>query len=154
MQEDLRRIDRIHVCCRVEVQDRYGVWTAVTEDICSRGCRILTPRMLRPGTPLTLRLSSDLFPEELEAEAQAVWSTPERLGVMFLDSAAENGNGLSPEAWVRMVVEHGSSPGSPSRVVPVVSHVAASRALPGARAARALPGGDVDNLVVLPLRKY
>jgi hypothetical protein len=145
MNEELRRIDRVCVCCRVSVRDRYGVWTAVTEDVCPRGCRILTARMLRPGTPLTVTLSSDLFPEELEAAAQAVWSTPERLGVMFVGGAARAGS-ISPEKWVEKVVEHGSASGS--RIVPVVSRAPAHGA-PGA--ARHSAGGD--NVVRLPLRR-
>ena len=44
MLEELRRIPRVAVCCRVVVRDRYGVWTAVTEDFCVRGCQLLTAR--------------------------------------------------------------------------------------------------------------
>lgn len=121
MIEDLRRIPRISVCCRVVVRDRYGVWTAVTDDLCVRGCQIVTPRLLRCGTLLHLTLSSDLFPEELEAPARTVWSAPDRLGVLFVESSERPG-ALSPEGWLEKVLEHGEMPESATtwRLVPSV----------------------------------
>jgi hypothetical protein len=116
--ENLRHIDRVQVCCRVTLLDRYGAWTAITEDICARGCRIFTSRTLRRGTRLTLTLSSDLFIQDLDTIAEVVWSTTDRLGLSFVRPAS-NGHGLSPGEWLRRVVEVGAS-GSPSRVVPAL----------------------------------
>ncbi len=122
MNDELRRIPRLKVCCRVVVRDRYGVWTAVTEDVCARGCRIVTPRLLRPGTKVNISVSSDLFPEEIEATATAVWAAPERLGVIFVKPVARPGV-LSPELWFEKLLEHGATADSPTtaRLVPSVA---------------------------------
>ena len=131
--DDLRRFGRVSVCCRVEVRDRFGVWTAVTEDFGARGCRLLTNQLPRRGSLLTMRLSSDLFPEELEVRARAVWGTLERIGVAFLESPAREG-ALSPADFLELVVEHGRpGPGiravdSP-RLVPVIGRGQASAPL-------------------------
>jgi hypothetical protein len=124
MNEDLRRITRVCVCCRVVVRDRYGVWTAVTEDISVRGCQIVTTRLLRCGTILELTLESDLFDEELAITGEVVWATPTRLGVAFVGSAGE---ALTPDAWLAKVIEHGAIPESSStwRVAPSVLPAAA-----------------------------
>lgn len=157
MTEELRRIDRVSVCCRVSVRDRYGVWTAVTEDICMRGCRIMTSRLLRAGTLLTVTLSSDLFPEELEAVSQAVWTTPERLGVVFIDPVARPG-ALPPNAWIAKVLEHGATPGSVSpEIVPVVRRLGSRAAARGVQLLRPVPSASAEaheqNLVRLPVRR-
>jgi hypothetical protein len=120
MIDNLRRVDRVRVCCRALARDRYGVWTGVTEDLSERGCRIITSRTLRPGTQLVLTLASDLFLRDLEVLAEVVWSGPTQLGARFLAPAA--GAHLTPDAWVRMVVEHGAVAGWP-RVLPAVSCV-------------------------------
>lgn len=120
MIDNLRRVDRMRFCCRALARDRYGIWTAVTEDVSERGCRIITQRALRPGTELVLTLESDLFVDELQVIAEAVWSGPDRIGARFRDAAA--GARLTPQAWVRMVVEHGAVGGWP-RVLPALSRV-------------------------------
>ncbi len=157
MNEELRRIDRVSVCCRVSVRDRYGVWTAVTEDICKRGCRIFTSRLLRAGSLLTVTLSSDLFPEELEAVSQAVWATPERLGVIFIDPVVRPGS-LPPDAWIAKVLEHGATPGSLSpEVVPVVRRLGPRAAARGVQLLRPVASAPADalgeTLVRLPVRQ-
>jgi hypothetical protein len=121
MKDELRRIERIAVCCRAVVRDRYGVWTGVTEDVHARGCRIVTPRLLRPGTLLSLSLASDLFPEELDVMGEVVWATDERLAIEFVGSVARQGR-LSPEAWIAKVVEHGAIE-SRTHIVPTVRAV-------------------------------
>lgn len=142
MTEEMRRIERVSVCCRASVRDRYGVWTAVTEDASTRGCRISSSRLLRAGTVIHVTLSSDLFHEELEAVSQVVWATPDRLGVAFLDPIVRRGL-LPPQDWIAKVVEHGATPGSLTpTIVPVVRRVAARdarevkvlRPIPAARA--------------------
>lgn len=118
MNEDLRRITRVTVCCRAAVRDRYGVWVAVTEDVSARGCQIVTTRLLRPGSILDLSLQSDLFDDELETAGEVVWSTPSRLGVAFVGTNPA----VTPESWLRKVIEHGEIPesGSTWRVAPSV----------------------------------
>jgi hypothetical protein len=118
MNEDLRRITRVCVCCRVVVRDRYGVWSAVTDDASVRGCQIVTTRLLRSGTILELTLASDLFPDELEVTGEVVWATPTRLGVAFVGTVGA----LTPAAWLAKVIEHGEIEDSSStwRVAPSV----------------------------------
>jgi hypothetical protein len=124
MAENLRRVERISVCCRAVVRDRYGVWTGVTHDIGKRGCQIVTSRQLRSGTRVLLTLSSDLFVEDLEAVAEVVWVTPERLGMVFLEPRRRSGS-LTPSAWVDLLLVHGAQPydGVTRRVVPCVRRV-------------------------------
>jgi hypothetical protein len=121
MIEDLRRAERISVCCRAIVRDRYGLWTGVTHDVAKRGCQIVTSRLLRPGTRVHLALSSDLFPEELEVVAEVVWVAPERLGMAFLESR-RRGGALSPSAWIDRMLLHGAQAdyAATHRVVPCV----------------------------------
>lgn len=119
MNEDLRRMTRVNVCCRVVVTDRYGVWMAVTEDISARGCQVVSTRLLRPGTVLDLTVASDLFPDELQVQAEVVWATPTRLGIAFVGAPA---GPLTTEAWLAKVIENGEIPESTSswRVAPSV----------------------------------
>jgi hypothetical protein len=144
LEEDLRRVDRVSVCCRVVVRDRYGVWTAVTEDICAHGCRILTPRLLRSGSRLHLTLSSDLFPEDLETVAEVMWSTPDQLGVSFANGTARP---MAPHAWIDKVLEYGAVPGE-STIVPVVTRVVGRAVAP-----RALRVTTPPRLVRMPVAK-
>lgn len=153
-QDDLRRVPRVSVCCRVDVRDRHGVWTAVTEDICARGCRIVTQNQPRLGSLLTMTFSSDLFPQELEVLGEAVWATSERIGVLFLESEVREG-ALSPAEWVERVIEHGLMPGpaqTPPHVVPVVVPAPPSTGLAKGGKHPPRDGGD-GNLVRLPLRR-
>lgn len=126
-RDDLRRIRRVSFCCRVDVHDRLGVWTAITEDVCARGCRILTRRLPGLGSPLLLRLSSDLFPEELEVRARVVWGTADRVGVAFIPHRSRKWK-LSPAEWIDLVLQHGAAAGQGIRpvdspqVVPVIGH--------------------------------
>jgi hypothetical protein len=141
----------------VIVSDRYGVWTAVTEDMCARGCRIVTSRLLRVGTRVKLAISSDLFPEELETTAVAVWAAPERLGVIFTETAPRRGT-LGPDAWIDKVIEHGETPDSSAtaRLVPSVvawdGHVPSAATTRNGRIVRSFPASP-DSVVRLPLRR-
>jgi hypothetical protein len=136
--DELRRVARVSTCCRVYVRERLGVWSGITEDFGSRGCRIVTPRLPRLGTILRVTLSSDLFPEELEVTGETVWATSERLGVLFVGNAAREG-ALSPSEWMEQLIEHGAGSGTTApRVAPVILH-AAPRTIGFAPAARASP---------------
>lgn len=124
-QEELRRASRVRVCCRVDVEQRYAVWSAVTQDLSPRGCRIVTRQLPRLGSHIAMRLSSDLFPEELVTVGEVVWATGEQLGVLFVEEARRRGS-LSPGDWLEQVIEHGRTFGpatggsTPGHVVPVV----------------------------------
>ncbi len=112
---------RVSVCCRVVVRDRHGVWTAVTDDLCARGCQIVTSRLLRAGTRLHVTLSSDQFWEELHTVGKVAWATADRLGIIFVEGESAGG-ALSPVAWLDKVLEHGEMPESATtgRVAPSV----------------------------------
>ncbi len=144
--DDLRRMTRHSVCCRVDVRDRFGLWTAVTEDVSDQGCRLVTAKQPRVGATLQLTLSSDLFPESLEVDARTVWVTARCVGVAF-DKPAEGA--LTPSEWIARVVEYGRVEGAGARargapqIVPVVR-----RGRAGPR--RADP--DEGDAVVVPLR--
>jgi hypothetical protein len=124
-QEELRRAERVRVCCRVDVRQPHAVWNAVTDDLSARGCRIVTERLPRLGSHFTMTLSSDLFADELVTIGEVVWIGNDRLGVLFLEEAPRHGS-LSPAAWLDRVLEHGRSHAptahgsAPSYVVPVV----------------------------------
>ncbi len=105
-RDELRRIQRVKVCCRVDVRDRFGVWTAVTEDVSPRGCRLVTAKLPRIGSALELRLSSDLFSEVLEMTGHAAWVSDLRVGVDFVAGSSRIGR-LSPAEWVERLVEQG-----------------------------------------------
>jgi hypothetical protein len=123
-QDELRRAPRVKVCCRVDVRQRHGVWTAVTEDLSARGCRVVSSQLPRLGSRLLISLSSDLFPDELSTEGEVVWVSGEQLGIVFLEEAKRAG-ALSPAGWLQRVLEHGQPPERGAhavgdRVVPVV----------------------------------
>lgn len=155
MNDDLRRITRVTVCCRVVVADRYGVWTGITENVSARGCLIVTSRLLRPGTKVHLTLSSDLFPEEFEVLAEVVWATPERLGVSFVRTLGSAT--LAPEAWLARVIEFGALSESSTtwRVAPSMGRATISTLAPvvarGGLARTPVPRNEEAR--VLPFRR-
>jgi hypothetical protein len=94
------------------VRQLHGVWSAVTEDLSARGCRIVSGAMPRPGSLLSLTISSDLFPGVLDTLGEVVWVSSQRFGILFVDQGKHHGkrNGLiSPPAWLDKVLEHHSS---------------------------------------------
>ncbi len=103
-EDELRRTPRVKVCCRVDVRDRFGIWTAVTEDVCGRGCRLVTTKVPRLGSLLDLTLSSDLFSEVLEVTGYAAWVSDHRVGVNF--ASASRSGGMSPADWVDELIQH------------------------------------------------
>ncbi len=98
---ELRRFPRLPSRCRVWIRDRYGVWDAETEDVSSRGCRIVTPRPQTVGTLVRLTLSSDRLGEPLIVTGQVVWiarGKPARAGISFTGSPTD---APGPGPWVR-----------------------------------------------------
>ncbi len=146
-RDDLRRTQRVKVCCRVDVRDRFGCWTAVTDDVCARGCRLVTAKVPRIGTVLELTLSSDLFPEVLVVTAHAAWVSDQRVGVNFVAEAARPG-ALSTAEWVERLIEHGRVMGpepvgsAGPRLVPAIRRPA-SLSAPGPRPSQA-PSHEPD----------
>ncbi len=103
-EDDLRRIHRVMVCCRVDVRDRFGLWTAVTDDVSSRGCRLVTTRNPRIESLLDLTVSSDLFSDILEVTGYVAWASGHRVGVRF--ASASRTRGISPTEWVEQLAHH------------------------------------------------
>ncbi len=99
--EELRRFPRIVSRCHVEIRDRYGVWTAETEDVGPRGCRIVTPRAQTVGTLLRLTISSELVAAVLEVAGQVVWARRDRTPRAGISFTGTNGSprATGPSAW-------------------------------------------------------
>jgi len=157
-EDELRRNDRVRVCCRVDVRDRFGVWTAVTEDVSPRGCRLVTTKYPRIGSLLELTISSDLFSEVLDVTGYAAWASEHRVGVNF--ASASRTGGVSPAEWVDRLVEHAKLIGpepvgaTGPRLVPSLRRppLALRPQRPSARAA--LPeGSGAEDALALPRRK-
>jgi hypothetical protein len=152
-RDDLRRTPRLRVCCRADVRDRHGVWTAITEDVCARGCGLLTPKLPRVGSVL------ELIAEPLEVLAEAAWASDDRVGAIFLEHAVRAG-ALSPSEWIDEILEHGRVLGPEAigaespRVVPVVlrrgagAHALGPRRAAQERAPRPEAGASVIALPV------
>lgn len=127
-QEELRRAPRVRVCCRVDVRQPFGVWSAVTADLSTRGCRIVTPQLPRLGSRLPLLLSSDVLSDDLYTTGEVVWVSGDQLGLLFREHAKQAGS-LSAADWVRRVLALGNAGPAeadageltPDRVVPAVS---------------------------------
>jgi hypothetical protein len=97
--EELRRGPRVETCCRVDVRERSSVWTAITEDVCARGCRVVSARDPRVGTLVSLTISTDAFDAELEVEGEVVWARDGRVGIIFLGPSAVR-SAITPAAFV------------------------------------------------------
>jgi PilZ domain len=129
-QEELRRAPRVRVCCRVDVRQPFGVWSAVTADLSTRGCRIVTRQLPRLGSRLPLLLSSDVLAEDLYTMGEVVWVSGDQLGLLFLETARRSASTSAAE-WVRQVLALGKADApeapsgaasTPQRVVPAVSN--------------------------------
>jgi hypothetical protein len=106
-EDELRRTERVKICCRVDVRDRFGVWTAITDDVCARGCRLVATKCPRVGSLLALTLSSDLFPEVLDVTARVAWVSDHRVGLAFVSSRPRP-TAIASAEWVARLVESGS----------------------------------------------
>jgi PilZ domain-containing protein len=96
-----RRFPRLRARCRVELRDRFGTWSAETEDLGPRGCRVVTPRPQTVGALVRLSVRSDLVAAPLEVTGQVVWATsdrPARAGISFAGGAPAPG-AFAPGAW-------------------------------------------------------
>lgn len=75
----------------------------ITADVSATGCRIISPRLLRPGSQVMVTLSSDLVPDELDVLGEAVWATSDQLAVSF-GRPVRNG-ALTGSQWLAKVLE-------------------------------------------------
>jgi PilZ domain-containing protein len=115
----------------VDIRQSYAAWSAITEELSVRGCRLLARELPRLGATLDMTLSSDLFSEDLETDGEVVWIDAGRIGVSFHDRGKPLRAGvLSVTDWIEMFMAYGSSSRSPDgHVVPVIMATAAERAL-------------------------
>ncbi len=84
-----RRAPRAPARCRASVVTPAGAFDAETEDIGSRGCQVVSPKLVRKGDPLTLTISADKVPDLLRAAGKVAWVSPQppwRVGIAFDDA--------------------------------------------------------------------
>lgn len=96
-----RRYPRLRARCRVRIRDRFGTWTAETEDVGPRGCRIVGDRPHALGVLVRLTVESDDVAAPLDVAGQIVWTRaegPARAGIWFADAASTHG-AAPPAAW-------------------------------------------------------
>jgi PilZ domain-containing protein len=124
--DELRRVQRFRACCRVDVRQRYCAWSAVTDELSARGCRLLTRQLPRLGSTLDMTLSTDLFSDDLETEGEVVWIESGRMGVRFRDRREQlRGRLLAAPDWVEKVLARGWSPGpGGEHIVPAIIETA------------------------------
>jgi hypothetical protein len=82
----------------VEIDDRFGAWSAVTEDVGVRGCRIVSSRAPRLGALVQLTLRSERLVAPLRMAGQAVWARDGRIGISFVGPLSGT---VSPATWIR-----------------------------------------------------
>lgn len=85
--QDPRRSMRAQATCHAEVATAAGRFTAVTEDVSAQGCRLVTPRPLRPGERVQLSLGHAGLSRGLTAAGHVAWTVVAggrcRAGVSF-----------------------------------------------------------------------
>lgn len=93
--QDPRRSRRAQATCSAEVVTAAGRFTAVTEDVGARGCRLLTPRPLRPGERVELALAHAGLARRFQAAGHVAWTAVAggrcRAGVSFEPAAHADG---------------------------------------------------------------
>jgi len=130
---DQRRAPRIAAACNVEIDDRFGAWSAVTEDVGLRGCRIVSARAPRLGALVQLTLRSERLAAPLRMAGQAVWARDGRVGIAFVGTLA---GAVTPAVWLRELAAAledapAAQPARPGPPRPVPAPVEATRTEPG-----------------------
>ncbi len=103
--ENPRRVPRVEVRCEARILLASGVVDTTTEDIGSRGCRVVLPAPARRGDPVGLALSAPRYPLTLRVDgrvawvsAQAPWQTGIAYAAQVLPEAARWYEGLRQSA--------------------------------------------------------
>ena len=89
---ETRRGPRVAARCPAEVVFGAGRWVGLTEDLGGGGCRIVARLALRPGEPVTLKLSYGGVGCLLDVVGTVAWTTPRppwRTGVAFVRGQEE-----------------------------------------------------------------
>jgi PilZ domain len=109
-----RRAPRAPARCRAAVVSPAGAFQAETEDVSSRGCQVVSPRLVRKGDALELTLACDKVSDALKAKGKVTWvseQAPWRVGVAFEDAYVP-----SAERWFEKLVAATPGLGSFRRV--------------------------------------
>jgi len=107
---ETRRAQRVVARCSATVAFGGGRWEGETEDLGAGGCRFLSRLALRPGEPVSLRLSHQGVPFELEVVGTVAWTArrpPWRTGVAFVRGQEE-----AARRFLRAVVATAPRPAS------------------------------------------
>jgi hypothetical protein len=81
-----RRAPRAPARCRAAVVSPAGAFEAETEDIGSRGCQVVSPKLVRKGDGLALVISNGKMGEPLRVTGRVAWVSaqpPWRIGIAF-----------------------------------------------------------------------
>lgn len=112
--ENPRRAQRVLARCWAAVTSARGAFDAETEDVAAIGCRLSSPRLVRPGEPILLRLYSQGLRDGLRVPASIAWASatsPWRLGIAFDPDARK-----ATEAWFGRLVASGFAASAHHRV--------------------------------------
>jgi hypothetical protein len=85
-----RRAPRAPARCQARIQLTDAEWEAPTEDVGPRGCQVIVPRALTPGTRLQVALHSAAVPDPLVVAGRVAWVAPNapwRAGIAFVEGA-------------------------------------------------------------------
>jgi hypothetical protein len=81
-----RRAPRAPARCRAAVISTQGWFEAETEDIGAMGCQLVSPKLVRQGDIVQLRVTNPKLEEPLKATGRVAWvsaQAPWRLGIAF-----------------------------------------------------------------------
>jgi len=84
--ENPRRVPRVPVRCRARLILAGGPIDTVTEDICSRGCRVVLSERVQRGDTVGLALNAPEFDATLRVDGRVAWVSPAppwRVGISF-----------------------------------------------------------------------
>ena len=98
-----RKSLRVPLRCTAWIEAGALACAGHTEDVGPRGCRLVLPSRLAPGTPLRVMLRHDLGARVLGISAKVVWVTTEapwRHGLAFAPS-----DRAASESWFERVLE-------------------------------------------------
>jgi len=100
---ETRRAPRLGARCPAEVAFGAGHWVGFTEDLGAGGCRIVARLALRPGEPVSLRLSYGGVRFALEVVGTVAWTAPRP--PWFTGVAFARGQEERARRFVRAVLE-------------------------------------------------
>jgi hypothetical protein len=88
--ENPRRVPRVEVRCTARIFLATGAVETTTEDIGSRGCRVVLPEPAQRGDAVGLALNAPRYPPTLRVEGRVAWASPAapwRVGIAYAAQA-------------------------------------------------------------------